>query len=261
MEPLDPILIASAVRRSGTTLVQRLMCSSENALVFGESCAHELGFAQQLFQGKQLSLMPFKESNDVMLKDVLAGKVDDWLANLMPPVPSYLDAVMESAFGPMVYLKKYAKEAGRPLWGMKMAQWSAYQLIQLQRLFPDLKLIYIHRDLESCVSSAIRMEMIYELHEIEHFCQLWKGDAQVVQDQFPSENVLWIDYNQLVEEPEVVVDALQGFTGAKNIDVAVMEKKINTFSYDPRLQKDAEGSWLKPVSVSEEIKNIIRKYA
>ena len=102
--------------------------------------------------------------------------------------------------------------------------------------------------------------MILETNEVEHFCELWKEDAQLVRDQFPTDRLLWVNYEELVSDSSGVIEALQEFTGAENIDVAVMEKKINTFDFDPKLQGNGEGLWLRPRSISEEIKGIIDKY-
>jgi hypothetical protein len=39
---LDPLIIGSPTPRCGTTLLQRLLCSSQHALIYGEKCAQDL---------------------------------------------------------------------------------------------------------------------------------------------------------------------------------------------------------------------------
>ena len=41
---LDPMIITAPTIRSGTTLVQRLLCSSTRGLIFGEPIAQDLEF-------------------------------------------------------------------------------------------------------------------------------------------------------------------------------------------------------------------------
>ena len=49
---LDPLVITSPVIRSGTTLLQRLLCSSPSALIYGELCAQDLEFFLNLYTFK-----------------------------------------------------------------------------------------------------------------------------------------------------------------------------------------------------------------
>ena len=259
MESIKPILIASAVRRSGTTLVQRLLCSAPNTLIYGESCAQELEFMLQFYQSKKLTLLPQKQWHDEMIQKVISGEVNDWIANLMPPVDDYLAALAKNYFGILGYYRAYAIQKNRPVWGLKMAEWSAQQLQQIEQFFPGVKLVFIHRKLEGCVRSAVRINLLQNEMELEQFCQKWQQTLQMVQSNFPKEKLLFVDYQELLDRPEEVISQLENFTGAKGIKLAVMEKKINTYSNDQRQTAGREG-YLEPAELGDVAMEIIGKY-
>lgn len=260
MESLNPILLASPVRRSGTTLLQRLLCSAPNTLIYGETCAKELEFMLHFYQTKQLTLMPQKALQDDLIEQVLDGKVNDWIANLMPPTAEHLAAIAKSYFGILAYYRDFAAEQKRPVWGLKMAEWSSSQLQQIERFFPAVKVVYIQRNLADCARSVVRINLVQNETELEQFCQGWQHNIQQLRSNFPKEKLLWVDYQQLLEEPEKVISELEAFTGAKGIDRSVMEKKINTFSNDQRQAEGSEG-YLEPAALGDSALAIIQKYS
>lgn len=66
---LQPLLIASPVRRSGITLLQRLLCPAPNSFVFGEGCANGLwrqftDYARQQLRGEHVLHLDFETLMD-----------------------------------------------------------------------------------------------------------------------------------------------------------------------------------------------------
>lgn len=254
-----PLLLASAVRRSGTTLVQRLLCSAPNTLIYGESCAYEISFFLQVYQTKQFNFGPNKIQRDELLQKVLQGDVNDWITDLMPPVDDYIEGLKKNLFGIVDYLASYALKENRPVWGVKMAEWQSNQIIQIERSFPDTKLIYIDRDLEESARSAHQLGLIRNDQELQHFCHTYQQNTQTIKSSFPSDKVLFIDYQQLLHYPAPILQQLETFTGAKGIQEEVLQKKINTFKFDTRQDKNGEG-YISAKALSEEQKMIIQQF-
>ena len=44
MENIAPIIILAPTPRAGTTLIQRLICSSQNAIIYGDPVGQEIEF-------------------------------------------------------------------------------------------------------------------------------------------------------------------------------------------------------------------------
>ncbi len=236
MNLLDPILIASPAQRSGTTLLQRLLCSSTNALIYGEFCAHELFMATQLYLIKKTQFGMGQGQRRAHIEQVLQGEVDAWIPDLMPDPEEWLEKIAEGAFLQFVYMKKFAEQRGRPIWGMKMAGWNPHNLNQILSLFPKSKVIYLTRNAEDCLRSAKAIEMVRGEEEEKQFLQLWANNKAIAEQLLPKEKTLFIDFETLVEAPSEIISQLEVFSGARGIKPEVLQKKINN-----------DGTYVSPV--------------
>jgi hypothetical protein len=235
MNSINPLLVASPTTRSGTTLLQRLLCSASNTLIYGEFCANELFMATQLYLLKQQQLSMGQGYRKEQLEQVLSGQVNHWIPDLMPDPKEWLKVIGESNFRQFEYMKDYALQHNRPVWGMKMAGWNPHSLHQIMGLFPETRLIYLIRNAEDCLRSAKAMDMVGEGNE-EQFLQSWNYNHQTIRQIIPSERVLYVQYEDLVKTSSSVIEKLESFSGAKGIDVEVMSHKINN-----------DGSYMKAI--------------
>jgi len=245
-----PICIASPLRRSGTTLIQRLLCSSPNALIYGESCANDFNLLANLYSNKEMLFLQNKEARNHQLKEVLNGNVNDWIPDLMPEIDGYIDAYKNIVFSLAKYYSDYAQSQGREVWGMKMPEWMPNGLILLQKILPETKIIYLRRDLKDCVKSAKKMDMIRDSHEIQQFCHTWKQFSSFAKLHLKGDKVLNVSYEDLIGSPEQVISDIEAFTGVSGIDRKVMDVKVNTYNNDPKLEEMHK--YLEPAILTEE---------
>src|SRR2546430_11958252 len=116
---LDPLIITASTIRSGTTLLQRLMCSSRKALIYGELCAQDLEIFLNFYTFKSQQYACRREEVSTSLRKVLAGDVNDWIPTLMPDVSEYLKAMGCAAFSGITYCRAYAIQSARHVWRVK----------------------------------------------------------------------------------------------------------------------------------------------
>src|SRR5512136_1426094 len=95
---LDPLIVTSPTPRSGTTLLQRLLCSSPSTLIFGEKCAHDLELFLNIYTYKVQEYNFQREKYQQDLEKVLRGEVNDWILDLTPDIDGYLAAMQRAAF-------------------------------------------------------------------------------------------------------------------------------------------------------------------
>src|SRR5690348_2062800 len=94
---LDPLIVTAPTIRSGTTLLQRLLCSSSKALIYGELCAQDLEFLLNFYAFKSHQYKCRHEEVSTSLRKVMAGDVNDWIPTVMPEISGYMKAIGSSA--------------------------------------------------------------------------------------------------------------------------------------------------------------------
>ncbi|MBR8827192.1 MAG: sulfotransferase [Gomphosphaeria aponina SAG 52.96 = DSM 107014] len=138
----SPIFIFSAGWRSGSTLLQRLLMSSDDVVIWGEPYSHA-GLIDSLStplkcinqQSPHQSWFSFKWKTP---KDL----ADKFVANFYPDI-SYLIAAHIAYFE--VFFEKPAMAKGTVRWGIKDVRLTSDHAIYLNWLFPQAKFIFLYR--------------------------------------------------------------------------------------------------------------------
>lgn len=225
---LAPVIVAAPVPRCGTTLVQRLLCSSPQAMIYGELVLQDLLEVARGLKTRAAILRDHGPRLAETWRRVLAGDVDHWLVNLFPDQHAYMAAVAEAFLAlPRLYAGQ-ARAAGRAVWGAKFPSVDAAALGDLRLLLPGMKVLYLVRDPAAALASAKAREML-GADGAEGFCRAWADGTAGVLDLAPSSDVWVLAYEELVAEPEATLARLEAWSGAAGIDRAVMARRINTF--------------------------------
>jgi hypothetical protein len=257
---LDPIIITAPVIRSGTTLLQRLLCSSSRTLIYGELVAQDLEFFVNLYTFKAQEYTYRRHLLARNLQQVLEGDVNDWIPDLMPDVDAYLNAFGQSAFSGIAYCRDYAQHLGRPIWGFKHPGWKPAFIQLLRALMPQARFISVTRDLGACVRSAKAQSVLNSLGEVQEFCRAWAEGADYWRSVADDPAVLLLSYEELTAHPTETLARLAEFTGANDIKPAVLQRKINTWTGDKALV-DAENGYLPPVELTAAEQQIVDEMA
>jgi hypothetical protein len=250
---LSPIIISSPSTRSGTTLLQRLLCSSDNAIVYGEVCSSDLDLYLNFFINRAMMYQFNRARLDSSLASFKQGEVNDWILDLMPDLDGYLSALGNACFAGIDYCRLAALELNRPVWGFKYPGWTPAVLNALRQMMPAFKLLYIHRDLLDCVKSDKARGNLGSLEELRAFCVSWTQNLEFVLSLNDPEHVLMVNYADLVGKPEASIQAISDFSGATNIQHSVLGVKVNTF------KDSASGhtGYVAPAELSAEELNVV----
>jgi hypothetical protein len=244
----DPLLVTSPVVRSGTTLLQRLLCSSPRALIYGETCGRDLELFLNLYASRALLYTHNRGQLGRSLQRVLAGDVNAWILDLMPEVDAYLRALCQSCLGWLGSCRDCAARTGRPIWGMKVAGWTPSVLGLIRHCLPQSRLLYIHRDILDCLRSAKARQLVRSPGDVQDFCRSWMENLSYVLNLGEGPALLIVKYADLVAEPVRVLERVAAFTGVGDMDLAVLGQRINT-------QADAGGLggyYVQPADLTEE---------
>jgi len=247
---LDPLVITSPSTRCGTTLLQRLLCSSHRALIFGERCGKDLDLYLNLYAFKSREYNWRKPALESSLRQVLQGDSGDWILELMPDVDRYLDALARASFAGLAACRAYACEVGRPVWGFKMPGWKPASIELLRSFQPGSRFIYIYRDLVACVRSAKAQLEIGSLQALRDYCTAWAESQTTMLAMAGDPRILLIDYADLLAERERTLQRIAQFTRLDDLDERVLERKINTWKGDEYLLQSPDG-YRPPADLSD----------
>lgn len=158
-----PIFIFSAGWRSGSTLLQRMITASGEALIWGEAGGALDNFAdaldryeQMLGPGGQRYKHGFGGNGEEQYQQLrISGKenVHKWVACLNPPEETFFDAHRD--FFKTAYAAP-AGELGYSNWGVKEVQSGIEVARFMKRLYPEAKFIFLVRNPLACLTSIKR---------------------------------------------------------------------------------------------------------
>ena len=247
---LDPLIVTSPTPRSGTTLLQRLLCSSPSALIYGEKCAQDLEFFLNVYAFKTQEYNYQRERSQQNLQKVLQGEVNDWLQDLMPETDGYLAAMQSTAFAGITYCRDFARSTGRPNWGFKYPGWGTGTVQLLQAVMPQARFLFIIRDLSACLKSAKAQQLVITLSDAREFCQKWADNVAFCNTLQGNRSMLAVSYAALVEDPKETVQEIAEFSGIRDMEVEVIQNKINTFT-GQQFERQVKDGYIPPAELSE----------
>jgi hypothetical protein len=241
--PEKPIFLLSAGWGSGSTLLQRLITSSGNTLLWGEPHDHAI----PLHRLAQM-LTPI---SDRWPRDSYFSPGDEdkplhmqWIANYSPQISSLKSAHLAFI---REWLMTSAQEHQCQRWGLKEVRLTIDHARYLQWLFPDAKFVFIYRDVLKSYRSCKGVRWLsvwpnYRVSQPGAFAHHWnhlltgflKGASDVdgmlikyedlVAGDFPLEKLS--DYLQTDAIDESFMGDKIGARGSDNRDLSFTEKTI-----------------------------------
>ena len=241
MYDLAPLIVTSPVPRVGTTLVQRLLCTDPQTLVYGDNAANELQTGLHMASYKRTVLPAFGPVNDELLVALGEGDVDRWLALLTPPVEPWIKSIEQAALAPALFCRDHAAALGRPRWGVKMAGWPVNIGQSFLKLLPQCRVIYVLRDLEPSLRSARTVGLVDD-GGLDTFCTAWAEGLRFAEAMRGEPRWLTVRYEELLDQPQEQLQALADFAGTGPLDPAPLATRLNLDRFDER----GVDGWLAP---------------
>jgi len=249
IEP-KPILLTSPTIRCSTTLLQRLLCSSTNAVIYGEEIGKDLELQLQIHASRKMVYTHSRQRFASSLERVLHGATNDWIPDLMPDIDGYLEALRLGSFAGLSYCQQYAKEQGRELWGFKYPGWQPHLIRMLFDAMPGAVAIYIFRNLPDCVRSAKAWGELQSEADTQQFCAQWAGHMAFMTQWQHSRPVLMLKYEDLITEPAQTIERLGHFLPFADIKPEVLQHKINNMKEGVDTRRDHH-DYIEPKGLTE----------
>lgn len=157
----QPIFILSSSWRAGSTLLQRIVTSDANVLVWGEPYdkCNPVQSMSDMLRPLNASWPPSD-----YFRDDFSNLSDQWIANLYPNLEAMLHA--HKAFLNTLFVEP-AKKSGFTQWGLKEVRFGLKEILYLKLFFPNAKFLLLNRDLNDAFSSYRKFS------KNMHWCDIW----------------------------------------------------------------------------------------
>lgn len=225
----SPIFIFSAGWRSGSTLLQRLILSSEDILMWGEPYDKA-----NIIESMSQSIIPFSTAwppDDRYLgNDNTKNLSQKWVASLYPSKKA-LKKAHRSFFNTLF---DYSVDGKEIRWGVKEVRWGKREALYLKWLYPKAKFIFLVRNpyqsynsfkaFEDSWYAAWPTERIYNPYS---FAKHWNRLVSEFFDVYDNVSGIFIQYEDLIAKDQSMIEKINQYLGMQ-IDASILEKKVGS---------------------------------
>ena len=224
-----PIVVTSPTTRCGTTLVQRLLCASNNGFVYGEEIGHQFRTLAGLFAIQIRACDALGPAMDDDFSLALAGGLRDWRPGLAPPAEVVLNAWTETFYQLPSALTAFGGQIDRPTWGFKWPACPIETARTFMTLMPQTRIVYVLRNVADALKSAKARRFVTSADDTAGFCAEWARNVQGFMALADDPQVMILRYEALLADREASLAALSAFTGVTGMRRSEFELKVNTF--------------------------------
>jgi hypothetical protein len=224
----SPVFIMAAGWRSGSTLIQRLICSSREVIVWGEPYAR-CELVQNLSESAKALNGSYPHPGHLPDLKTLGPIEDQWIANLFPP-PGDLRHGFRAALDAV--LARPAFREGYARFGLKEVRLNADHGRFLQWIYPDARFLAIIRNPWDAWRSAKGLDLYLKwpsqpITDAAIFARHWLNLVESFAS-WKDKSVFFFRYEDLIENPESI-QLIAGHCGLEKVDSSVMNKVIGSF--------------------------------
>lgn len=254
----EPVFLLSAGWRSGSTLLQRLIMSDSNVLIWGEPF-DECGTIQALANTVR-AFRPTWPPNEYFYDGSNPEQLSsEWIANLFPS----LDDLRKShrAFFDTLFSKP-AKQAGASSWGLKEVRLDSDHCAYLRWIYPNARFIFLYRNPLNAYASYCRYGRSWydtfpdkPMFTPSDFGRHWKNIMQSFLSEAEHINALLVKYEDLVSG-QMELEKLESYLNI-SIDRSVLITKVGTSERDgEKYQVNGLERWLLKRATSPLAQNL-----
>lgn len=242
----EPVFLFAAGWRSGSTLLQRLLNSSPETVIWGEPYEYLSVLDSLLAPLSRFSAEippegafppPVEKLSQEQVREALTKR---FIANLTPPMEDLKQAhwaFHDTLFG------RAARAAGRDRWGLKLVRCTAAVARYLRWLYPNAKLVYLYRDPFAAYRSYAGVTLRgkapwywrypdYPVTHAAQFALLWRLLMRGFLDSREQLGALLLSYESLTDGS--CLEHLDRFLGVQ-IDRSVLQVRVGGSREKPRL--------------------------
>jgi hypothetical protein len=258
---LAPVIVTSPTTRCGTTLIQRLLCASDNAFIYGEEIGNQFRMLGSLLAHQVQVCDAAGDAVDEDFCRALIGELKRWQPGLRPPGQVLIDALTETFFQLPQRLAGFGDTIGRPIWGFKWPGCPPETLHLFLALMPQARIVYALRNPADALRSAKARRFVRSTEDAAAFCGQWAQHVTAMAPWADDPRVMVLRYEDLVDRDRAGQMArLQAFTGVTGVRGGEFDLKVNTFEGDERDGHSPLG-YIAPEPLTDDDRAVLRAEA
>ncbi|WP_269585548.1 sulfotransferase [Roseibium sp. Sym1] len=261
----NPILVSSPTPRSGTTLVQRLITSSDNGICYGEFCGRRIVELCEFAHKELVAVQNNRERQEYEWDNIFQGNHDYWMVGLDLPGEFPGHALV----GAVQFYKQNYDEATRAIdkeiWAAKVPKIAFRDVVKTSDLISDLKCIYIYRNIYDVIKSQKTRGWFERESDLVKACEEWLANTEVIaalkRAAFQNQPTMLhvVQYEDLTENLQDNIEQIEAFTGLSGIKPEVADTKVNTWKPTSRENLEPRVSYEAPQGLARHECELIDK--
>lgn len=221
---LEPVLVWAPIARCGVTLLQRLVTSSREILVYGENFLLCKVLPAALIEATLL-----REQQEAARKRLLEGDYQFWSSAANPRTAHYEEALVSSIALVVLSYEVSTRQDGVARWGVKHPEFQFAHFQILRRFLPRARHLCLYRDPFDALRSMKARQWLGSVADAERYARDWSAGVQRFLGLANDPAVLVVRYETLLAERERELERLRAFLGVGSLDPRVLDVKVNTF--------------------------------
>lgn len=222
---LSPVFIWAPTARCGVTLLQRLITSSREVLVFGEDTflTNMLPMAIATYSGER------KDSNEAR-KRLASGDYRFWSSAAHPDTQLYVQGLYQALSGVISVYETSARAEGFKRWGVKEPNpnWDAVNFYAT--VFPRSKHLFVYRHIEDVMRSYKSRGWLKTIDDVRNTATQWAVNMENILANRSSPRACVIQYEELLSGREKECQRIREYLEITAFDMSVFDTKVNTFA-------------------------------
>ncbi|MFG0248840.1 MAG: sulfotransferase family protein [Phycisphaeraceae bacterium JB051] len=260
VQQLTPVFITAPTARNGVTLLQRLINSSKQMIVYGENTNFMSVVPKLVHSSVQVHNERSAEFNEAR-KQFLEQTTEGWTSNLWPDPQPLMMVAFEAFYKSVLVYQQCSEKYGYQRWGIKNPLNEPQMIERLRILMPKARYLFIYRNPIDVIKSAKSRKFITTTDQLKQYAAQWAGILTTVVN-YGFEQVKVIKYENLISNPDPIIDQIERFAGITGIDRSVMNRKINTFAVSSNVMEGTNTKgYVKPDDLSTDEKKMITDIA